>query len=129
MGRYDHSRQLVIDPILDYSTYLGPDDGATGIAVDAAGNSYITGKAFVDMPTTAGSYQPSFPTKNYPAERSVYVAKLNSTGTSLLYCTYIGGNGDDVPKRYRHRLSGERVCGRCDVFDRLPDDDWSIPKP
>ena len=43
VGAYDHSRELVIDPTLLYATYLGGGDveEAMGIAVDAAGNTYI----------------------------------------------------------------------------------------
>jgi hypothetical protein len=34
---------LVIDPVIQYSTYLGGDDSATGVAVDSAGNAYVVG--------------------------------------------------------------------------------------
>ena len=48
VGIYDASRTLVIDPVLDYSTYLGggDDDEGKGIAVDQDGNVYITGETF-----------------------------------------------------------------------------------
>jgi hypothetical protein len=79
---------------LSYSTYLGgrtADDGY-GIAVDAAGNAYITGN------TTSSN----FPTRNPLQPRlgsqqnfDVYVAKLNSTGTALIYSTYLGGKQFD----------------------------------
>ena len=55
VGAYDHSQPLVIDPVLSYSTYLGGsgDDDGYGIAVDAAGNAYVTGyTASTDFPTT-----------------------------------------------------------------------------
>ena len=54
MGSYDPSQPLVIDPILSYSTYLGGsgDDQGDGIAVDAAGNAYVTGyTASTNFPT------------------------------------------------------------------------------
>ena len=46
VGRYDHSRSLVIDPVLSlsYSTYLGGNGFGDAIAVDSAGNAYITGE-------------------------------------------------------------------------------------
>ena len=46
-GKYDHSRQLVIDPNLSFATYLGGTDNdySQAIAIDSAGNSYITGTA------------------------------------------------------------------------------------
>ena len=45
VGRYDHSKPLVIDPVLSYSTYLGgrARRRGYGIAVDGAGNAYVTG--------------------------------------------------------------------------------------
>ena len=75
-----------------YSTYLGgggPDEGR-GIAVDVQGNAYITG--------SAGSID--FPTKNAIQARAggsgdVFVAKLNATGSALVYSTYLGGNAID----------------------------------
>ena len=61
VGLYDHSRALVIDPILDYSTYLGSRSAAQGIAVDSAGEAFVAGYAYAEMPTTPGSYQANFP--------------------------------------------------------------------
>ena len=79
---------------LVYSTYLGgsSDDRGMGIAVDAAGNAYVTGYAFTppaDFPTTAGAFQP---TPLGPFENA-FVTKLNSSGSGLTYSTYLGGNG------------------------------------
>src|SRR5262249_57561435 len=63
LGSYDPSRPLVIDPVLSYSTYLGGDGdeadplygGVFGIAVDTAGNAYVTGATrSANFPTTAG---------------------------------------------------------------------------
>jgi hypothetical protein len=71
VGAYDPSQVLVIDPVLSYSTYLGGDDEGVGIAVDAAGNAYVTGGG-------AGG---------------ALVAKLNAAGSALVYSTYLGGSG------------------------------------
>ena len=60
VGAYDHDRPLVIDPVLVYSTYLGGSYGdfGNGIAVDAAGNAYVTGYTnSLDFPTTSGAFQ------------------------------------------------------------------------
>src|SRR5205807_7756010 len=62
VGSYDHSRPLVIDPVLSYSTYLGGNgaDGGTGIAVDQAGHVYVTGQtSSADFPTL-DPFQPTF---------------------------------------------------------------------
>ena len=78
-----------------YSTYLGgngKDDGF-GIAVDAAGNAYVTGDTrSSDFPGTAGSLiQSMYGGGDYDA----FVTKLNANGTSILYSTYLGGGNDD----------------------------------
>src|SRR5260370_111684 len=56
LGAYDPSRALVIDPTVVYSTYLGGSGGDTGdgIAVDAAGNAYVTGSTTSTNFPTAG---------------------------------------------------------------------------
>jgi len=90
VGAYDRSRPLVIDPILNYSTYFGSYSGVNGVAVDAAGEAFVTGAA-VALPATSGSFQAQNPNTSQLAG-SAYVAKFNSTGTALLYCTYVGGS-------------------------------------
>lgn len=77
---------------LIYSTYLGGDgvDLADRIAVDTAGNAYITGNADPNFPVTAGAYDTSF-----NGTWDVFVTKLNAGGTALLYSTYLGGSGGD----------------------------------
>jgi hypothetical protein len=94
LATYNHKRPLIIDPILSYSTYLGgdADDRHQGLAVDGAGNIYLTG-------TTTST---NFPTVNPLEEgysgggRDAFVTKVNSSGTAIAYSTYLGGNGDDL---------------------------------
>ncbi len=85
------------DPLL-YSTFLGGppvnnfvSQGNFGIAVDAAGNAYITGATNAPgFPTTAGSFQPTF----VGEVLDCFVTKLNITATPpLLYSTFLGGTG------------------------------------
>jgi hypothetical protein len=89
VGAYDRARPLVIDPILNYSTYLGDEKG-TGIAVDAAGNAYITGSTRGNFATTAGAFQTTL-----GGFVNAFVTKLNPGGTALVYSTYLGGSGAD----------------------------------
>jgi len=77
-----------------YSTYLGGsgDDGGSGIAVDSAGNAYVSGAtASSNFPTTPGAFQTTYGGGSYDA----FVSKLNPSGSALIYSTYIGGSGDD----------------------------------
>ncbi len=77
---------------LVYSTYLGGNsvDAAYGIALDSAGNAYVTGY----------THSTTFPTKNpfQPAHAfDAFVTKLSPTGSALVYSTYLGGsNGSDI---------------------------------
>lgn len=91
VANFDASKPLVIDPVLVYSTYLGGSgsDQPTGIAVDNSGNVYIAGYTdSIDFPLAALGSLPS-------ATDHVFVAKLDSTGSNLIYADYIGGNSDD----------------------------------
>ncbi|HYK21451.1 MAG TPA: SBBP repeat-containing protein [Pyrinomonadaceae bacterium] len=77
---------------LVYSTLLGGSgfDFATDVAIDAAGNAYVTGTAQAGFPVTPGAFQTSFNGVN-----DAFVTKLNSTGTALVYSTFLGGSGTD----------------------------------
>ena len=75
---------------LVYSTYLGPIT-ASGLAVDSAGNAYITGQAIGNYPTTPGAFQTVL-----GGSSDAFVTKLNSTGTALVYSTFLGGSGLDA---------------------------------
>jgi hypothetical protein len=78
---------------LIYSTFLGGSDGdqATAIAVDSAGDAYITGQAnSPDFPTTPGSFQATAPGGANTGE-TAFMAELNPAGTAEVYSTYFGG--------------------------------------
>jgi hypothetical protein len=79
---------------LVYSTYLGGegDDGAYAVAVDAAGNAYVTGYTYSSDFPTAGPLQAS-----NSGSKEAFVTKLNAAGSALVYSTYLGGSGDDNP--------------------------------
>ena len=92
-GRDPH-HPLVIDPVLGYSTILNgsSDDQGFGIAVDSAGNVYVTG-------TTISS---NFPVSAVPVQATragvsdAFVTKLDATGLIIVYSTFLGGSGDDA---------------------------------
>jgi hypothetical protein len=93
VGSYDVRQPLVIDPVLSYSTYLGGSGGDFGstLGVDAAGNAYVAGHTTSsDLPTTPGA-----PDATLGGLMDGFVAKLDATGSALVYCTYLGGSSDD----------------------------------
>jgi hypothetical protein len=94
VSAYDRNRPLVIDPaVLFYSTYLGASaiDLGSAIAVDEAGNAYVTGPTrSTDFPTTAGAFQTTA-----AGDYDAFVTKLNPTGSGLVYSTYLGGGSFD----------------------------------
>ncbi len=90
--KYDHSQPLIIDPVLDYSTFLGGTnyDFGTAIALDSNDNAYITGYTYsVDFPVSPAPFQSTY-TSQYGVPNA-FVAEINSTGTAMLYATYLGG--------------------------------------
>src|SRR6185436_9329270 len=92
VGTYRADRELVIDPGLEYSTFLGGagDDIGAGIKVDANGNAYVAGSTqSPNFPTTAGAFDRTGATNN---SLEAFVAKVNPTGTALVYATFIGGS-------------------------------------
>ena len=99
VARYDTRRPLIIDPVLIYSTYLGGTGGCEGgvsgscfgdygtsIAIDSAGNAYVSGYTYShDFPVLDASQA---------ALRGLtdsFVSKLSPSG-ALLYSTYLGGS-------------------------------------
>ncbi len=98
IASYDTAQPLVIDPVLSYSSYLGGSGNDIGhaIAVDGAGNAYVTGETLsTNFPGASGS--PIQPTKLGAANSpDVFVTKLNAAGNALVYSTYLGGSAADV---------------------------------
>jgi hypothetical protein len=117
LGAYDHDRELVIDPTLAYSTYLGgsgallgdgsginPGDYVTTMAVDGDGNVYVAGGAYSqNFPVTGNAFQK----QNYPGSATSqmvmgdsFISKINAAGSALIYSTYFGGSGGPVKQDF-----------------------------
>ena len=92
VAEYDHTRPLIIDPILNYSTYIGGYASATSIAVNQNGEAYVAGWTFLNFPITPGGYQPGT-LQCSASSHCPFVAKFNSTGTALLYSAILIGSG------------------------------------
>jgi Beta-propeller repeat len=107
---YDPRRPLIIDPRLDFSTFLGGQITDTGwaIAVDRMGDAYVTGQTLSpDFPTTPGVHDTS-----HNGSFDVFVTKLSAAGAALDYSTFIGGargevgRGIAVDRRGRAHVTG-----------------------
>jgi len=96
LGKYDRTQPLVIDPVLMYSSFLGGSqkNALRKIAIDAAGNAYVAGyTASGDFPAAPTPLATTFGAG--PQSRGAFVAKIDSTGSNLLYSTYLSGSADD----------------------------------
>src|SRR5580704_733890 len=94
-SRVRGSSDLLIDPVLVYSTFLdGPNggkaiDAVTKLVVDATGNIYVAGNtSSLKFPTTSGVVLPSI---DINGGSRTFVAKIDSTGKTLLFSTYVPG--------------------------------------
>ena len=113
VGNYDRTQPVVIDPVLAYSTYFGGTlaDTAWSVAVDPAdGSVFVAGQTFsvkaignTKDPTdfakgapfsTPGAIQEEFAGGKLTGDG--FVARFDSTGTNLIYLTYLGGSDDDL---------------------------------
>ncbi len=94
LGHYDRSAELIIDPLLA-STFLGggQNEYSTTIVVDDDGNVFVAGEtASADFPTTTGVYTEESP----GGSANAFIAKFNSSLTTLLASTFLGGSGYDA---------------------------------
>ena len=122
LGSYDPRLSMVIDPVLSYSTYLGGSLGdiATGVAVNAAGDTYITGETgSSDFPISSGAYQTKIDGGNTSTD--VFVTELNPQG-QLVYSTFIGGACRRPRHRHRHQRQRRRLRLRLFRVEGLPHD-------
>jgi hypothetical protein len=120
LGAYDHNRELVIDPVVTYSTYFGgnAEDFGISIAIDSSGDAYIAGatdSATIPAPnnTTVAPDDGGFDT---------FVTEISPSGTCLL-TTFFGGSSDDIPGAIAVDRNGIYVAGTTDS------DDFPTPDP
>jgi uncharacterized protein (TIGR03437 family) len=106
LGAYDRSTDLTVDPVLEFSTYLGGpgDDGAFSVKVDTAGNIYLAG----------GTQSPASPTLDPFQQTNIvgmapFLFKLSSDGRRILYYVILGANGYDTAKGLAVDASGSPI--------------------
>ena len=98
LGRFDPNQTLIIDPALDFATYLDTKgDSVFAVATDSSGATYIAGLTFnTTFPVTANAFQTQC-TACAAQKPSVFVTKLNATGTAQVYSTFLGGSDYSQP--------------------------------
>jgi Beta-propeller repeat len=105
LGEYDKSKTLIIDPTIDYLTYLGGSslDLVDSIKVDAAGNAFVTG----------GTSSTNFPGPNSGSgnlDTAVYVSKISPDGQSVLYTTFLDGSKFDGVLEFFYGDTGNDIA-------------------
>jgi hypothetical protein len=109
LGDYDRSQPLTIDPTLTYSTYLGGffGDWAQGIGLDGSGNIYVSGVTSSSDFPTVNAYQSVYGGDQYDS----FVSKISADGSTLLYSTFLGGEGWDQSEFVSVDTSGQATVG------------------
>jgi hypothetical protein len=127
VAAYDSTKELVIDPILAYGTYLGGTafDEGRSITVDSQGNAYVVGTAASrDFPTTPGTVKPALlPRTDAPNSfwYDAFVTKINPAGTSLVFSTYFGGrNGNESGSGVALDANGNVIISGTTMASDLP---------
>jgi hypothetical protein len=93
LPNYDHNHELVIDPVVAFSTFLGGSgaDQINGIAADSLGNVYVLGQTdSPDFPVTPGVVQTTL-----TGSGNAFISKFSADGSHLIYSTFLGGGGED----------------------------------
>lgn len=105
---------------LDYSTLLGGsfNEVGTAIAVDSAGNAYISGSTnSPDFPATSGSVR-----ARYMGGNDAFAAKLSPDGSKWLYATFLGGGADDTGSGIAVDAQGYAYVGLTTASGEIPVD-------
>ena len=95
---YNANYTLIIDPVLDFSTYSGSTTDNFGYTAtyDNFGFLYSGSTSFgVGYPTTLGAYQINY--ANASGGTDIAITKYDTSGTQRIYSTYLGGQNDELP--------------------------------
>lgn len=114
---YNPALTLIVDPVITYATYIGGSGSSavTSLAVDSSGNLYVAGWTdSIDFPI-AGAVQAA----NHGGV-DAFVAKLNASGSGLVYATYVGGRNDDRAAGIAVDSSGNAVVAGSTTSSNFP---------
>lgn len=121
LANYESSQPLVLDPVIEYARFFGGsrEDEILSLAVDKKGNAYLSGETSspdLELTSKALPYNPAaFQTE---ANTLAFVAKLDSSGMKLIYCTYLGGSKTAVGHNIKIDSSGNAyIGGRTEAHD------------
>lgn len=98
VGAYDANRPLVVDPILAFASLLGGSayNQANAVAIDGSGNGYIAGYTLsTDFPVQSAFQATDAPGSFSTSSNDAFITEISPDGKTLVYSTYLGGNGDD----------------------------------
>ena len=115
---YNHSYPLVIDPVLIFATYSGSLATTYGYSAtyDQTGCLYAGGECFnTGWPVTLGAFQ-----LTYGGSIDASINKYTAVGNALVYSTYFGGSGFDVPNNLVVNASNELIIFGTTISSNLP---------
>ena len=98
LGAYDHSRQLIIDPVISYASYFGgtAEDEINGSALNGANQLYVVGQSHSsDLPGAAGEFQGGRIAGKNDNYHDAFVTKFSADGSTVVWTTYLAGSQDD----------------------------------
>jgi len=123
LASYDAARPLVIDPVLDYATYLGGSTAEVGydVAVDGDGHVYLTGTTdSTNFDTTPGAFDEDGRAGGFSDPGDAFVTKLAPDGGSLVWSTYLSGSDDEIGYDVEVDAAGNAVVLGWTLSDDFP---------
>ena len=119
LGEFDAEEPLTIDPMVVYGSFFGGTntDNVFDVAVDDAGNAYMTGSTFSSDIATPGAYD-----ETLAGFADAFIAKVNPSGSDLVYVTYLGGSS---PQDYGAAI-GVDSQGRAVVYGHTESTDFPV---
>jgi Beta-propeller repeat len=121
LGNYDARLPVVLDPVIEYARFFGgsKEDEILSLAVDRDGNTFLSGEtSSPDLVLSSGALAHNPVAFQTEGNTLAFVAKLDPTGSKMIYCTYLGGSKTAVGHNLKIDSSGNAyVGGRTEASD------------